>query len=215
MESLYENNIFLLKREYDFKIDSKQKSLDYLKNLVLAGQVSHSGDKDIQININGSSSSNSNLSFVKSSSNNITIQNKKLVCIQCNLNSVSENDKCGLCNNLICKSCSQSCTNTLYDHMNNNFCAKCFAQCVLCQLVKQCKACIKKCFSKNCQNTLCQSCVDKNKHQLRTDAINCSFYRCDSCQTDGNCIMTTLYCGPCDKRFCKNCFYDKHLAHKK
>jgi hypothetical protein len=176
-----------------------------MKNLVLAGQTKTSGDKDLQnknINLNN---------LVRAPSNNLI----KLVCFQCNQNSLTENDKCGICNSLICKNCSQSCTNTTYDHMNNNFCAKCFAQCILCQQVKQCKSCIKKCFSKNCQNTLCQPCVDKNKHQLRTDAINCSFYRCDSCQTDGNCIMTTLYCGPCDKRFCRNCYYGKHLLHKK
>lgn len=144
-----------------------------------------------------------------------TVKNMILNCSQCNSWSISDSDRCGQCNNLLCNKCSQVCLNTSYDHRNNYFCSKCFPQCVMCEKVKQCVNCIKRCFSKNCTNTLCQPCLDKNKHQLRSENVNCNFFRCENCQTDGNCIMTTVYCSPCDKRICRKCFYAKHFDHKR
>lgn len=122
-------------------------------------------------------------------------------------------NKCGNCSVTICKNCSKQCTNKNYNHINNNYCGDCFAQCSLCMETKQCRSCTKKCFCKNCSNLLCNSCFDKNKHQLRPETTNCKFYKCDNCQTDANCIMTTVYCAKCDRRVCVNCFHKDHKTH--
>ena len=122
---------------------------------------------------------------------------------------------CGDCALYLCKNCSKQCQNKNYSHVNINFCNLCFAVCSLCREMKQCRMCTKKCFYKNCSNLICNTCYDRNKHQLRPENTNCKFYKCDGCQTDANCIMTTVYCQKCDRRVCTNCFHNDHKAHNK
>ena len=122
-------------------------------------------------------------------------------------------NKCGFCSAALCRNCGTQCPNQTFDHTINNYCKECFVQCSLCLEYKQCKSCIKKCFYKSCNNLLCNKCYDRNKHQLRPANTICRFYKCDGCQTDSNCILTTIYCAKCDRRICKTCFHSSHRGH--
>lgn len=136
------------------------------------------------------------------------------LCTHCNIELTDTfQNKCNSCSKTLCKQCSMQCGNKHYNHPNNYFCKDCFATCCLCLESKQCKICIKKCFFKACDNLLCNTCYEKNKHQLRPENTNCKFYKCDSCNTDANCILTTVYCPKCDRRVCKNCFHKDHKIH--
>lgn len=122
-------------------------------------------------------------------------------------------NKCGSCNAPLCKQCSLQCINKNFDHPVNNFCKDCFSKCELCLESKQCNNCSKKCFHKLCDNYFCNNCFDKNKHQMRPENSNCRFYKCDSCLTDANCILITIYCPKCDRRVCRNCYHKDHKTH--
>jgi len=127
-------------------------------------------------------------------------------------NNVDQN--CGSCNKSICQNCSFLCDNDKAMHLKNFFCKNCYSiTCTLCELKSFCNLCMTKCFCKTCNNIFCSSCIKKNCHQIRTDTVNCKFYSCDSCKTNNNCILTTYFCGFCDKRVCKACYMSNHKAH--
>lgn len=193
--------MYLLKSEFELKIASKQKNLEYLRNLLI-----HSMETQNTAGIQANANSLDNASSMRISLN----------CKIC-ASEIPETlyNRCGSCSMGICKKCSKSCLNKQFDHPNSTLCPDCVVSCVLCKDSKHCKTCIKKCFYKNCNNFLCFTCYDKNKHQLRPENTNCKFYKCDNCSTDANCIMTTVYCGTCDKRVCKNCFHNVHRLHMK
>jgi hypothetical protein len=193
--------LYLLKSEFELKIASKQKNLEYLRNLLI-----QSIDNQLPTTTEANANPVENISRMKTSLN----------CKICTAEVPdSINTRCGFCSFAICKKCSKTCLNKSFDHPNNTYCPDCIVSCVLCKDSKQCKTCIKKCFHKNCNNYLCSTCFDKNKHQLRPENTNCKFYKCDNCSTDANCIMSTVYCGACDKRVCKNCFHSVHRLHIK
>ena len=122
-------------------------------------------------------------------------------------------NNCGFCSSELCRSCSTQCPNKNFDHPINIFCKECITKCSLCLASKNCIICIKKCFSKSCNNVLCNSCYDRNKHQVRAINTVCKFYKCDGCKTEANCILTTIYCAKCDRRVCKECYQKSHKDH--
>jgi hypothetical protein len=135
-------------------------------------------------------------------------------CKECHTDTnLTSSASCGSCLSKLCKNCLVTCPNKNFDHQGKLYCKSCFISCTLCLETRQCKDCIKKCFFKNCSNYFCNFCFEKNKHQVRPENTNCRFYKCESCQTDSNCILATVYCGKCDKRVCKNCFQKDHKAH--
>jgi hypothetical protein len=185
------------------KISSKQQNLDYLRNLLMQSSVT---TEEVKVNQANPSP------FEISATMNIGLQ-----CKVCTLEiEDSIYNRCAFCSLAICHECAQQCLNKSYDHPRNSYCPDCIISCLLCKNDKLCRTCVRKCFFKGCDNYLCTACYDKNKHQLRPESTNCKFFKCDNCQTDGNCIMTTVYCGgSCDKRVCRNCFQAKHREHIK
>lgn len=169
------------------KIFIKEENLKYLKNMYINGQST------------GAQLNPDPVSY--------------LYCIDCKT-SLKKETKCNHCQQLLCQNCSKQCPNKSYNHTNNYYCKSCVTiSCILCRLPKNCKTCVQKCFYSGCEHKFCSQCYDKNKHQIRTANTNCQFYKCDNCNTDTNCILTTIYCSKCDRRICNNCFYEKH-QHK-
>lgn len=135
-------------------------------------------------------------------------------CFNCN--EINDTIICFSCKNKVCRACTGICkSKKSSEHLNQNqiFCKDCIKLCFLCGKNSQCLDCSKKCFSKECKNYYCSICIDKNKHQQRTENTNCRFYKCESCNTDSNCIMSTIYCSLCDRRICRNCLSREHINH--
>lgn len=77
-----------------------------------------------------------------------------------------------------------------------------------------CLSCSHKCFFKECKNYFCNTCFEKNKHQMRKETLDCKLTRCKECMSVGFCLMTTKECDSCEKRICKECFFHNHIHHK-
>jgi hypothetical protein len=217
MEGIYQIKRNILKKDFDLKIQCKEQNLDYIRNILLSSSLTGGYTKTNLNNINNANVNVLNNNISKGSPNLLVPVIKEnaneLKCKQCNTE-VTETQRCASCQDFICKSCIKNCNNTQTPHTVNGFCPTClYVKCVLCREAKNCKICIKKCFHMNCPNTFCNACYDKNKHQVRPENTNCRFYKCDSCQTDTNCIMTTIYCAKCDRRICKDCYFNHHLGH--
>jgi len=133
------------------------------------------------------------------------------LCVKCGCK--GEVSNCHKCSMIVCNKCSDICNNRKSNHVNKRFCNSCITICSLCDLNKNCNDCIKKCFSKYCDNLFCNICFDKNKHQVRKEESKCKFYRCENCNVDSNCIIRTLYCASCDKRACYKCLKKDHSGH--
>jgi len=208
---VYEKNKTSLESEYQYKISSKLQTLELLRKLILQGEANKIQEIESAENTENHAA-NANNDLIIQNSSNIS-QNNSVLCQLCNSDVEINSNKCGNCGSVLCKKCSQQCPNKNFSHIYNAICAKCLIPCSICKVVNQCRACTKKCFYKMCQNNLCNLCFDKNKHQVRPEHTNCKFYKCDSCQTDANCIMTTVYCLSCDRRVCVACFVKSHKAH--
>jgi hypothetical protein len=201
MENIYKIKQNILKSDFDLKIQYKEQHLDYLRNILLSTTKTLNAEPILI-------PQRDSIKVI----NNEPISNKTQ-CKECKQQS-SDLTNCGHCQTPLCKSCLKFCNNTQNQHPTNGYCSDCIhVKCVLCREAKNCKACVRKCFHINCMNFFCNTCYEKNKHQVRPENTNCRFYKCDSCQTDTNCIMTTVYCAKCDKRVCKECFFNSHLAH--
>lgn len=118
--------------------------------------------------------------------------------------------KCSTCQKDCCSKCKLVCNinNCSKEKIEN--CSICKVKCDFCGLQNICKRCSKKCTYKNCKNFFCNSCFSYNKHQVRDESTNCSFYNCESCKKPLGCIFTSIYCQKCDKRICSIC----HKEHK-
>jgi hypothetical protein len=181
-----ENKNKLLKKELSLKIRSKEDNIESMRNIFLT-RVNNNPDATPIL--------------------------PQFSCIDCK-KPISVISHCGYCTSVLCQDCGSPCPNKKDKHENNFYCKACVTiTCVLCRIPKCCKFCVKKCFYKECDQVFCDNCYEKNKHQTRNETTNCRFYKCDSCNTDTNCILTTIYCTPCDKRICKNCYFNKH-QHK-
>jgi hypothetical protein len=215
MEGLYQLKRSIFRKDFDLKIQNKEQTLEYLKSLILSSTLKPDNGSTNNILKKSTSSLNNNTNLLTKSTSSEIAQpdNRVSICKQCGT-SVLQTQRCGFCHDFLCKNCTKACTNIQSQHNSNGYCQSCVTiQCILCQEAKHCKACVKHCFYVNCSNAFCSACYDKNKHQIRPDNTNCRFYKCDSCNTDTNCIMTTIYCAKCDKRICKDCYFKIHLAH--
>lgn len=105
------------------------------------------------------------------------------------------------------------CENLTKCHFKGPFCGHCIQQCKLCGLSSNCKDCLNKCYYKNCQNYLCNKCMNMNLHQKRSENTDCRFFTCEGCKANLNCIMTTAYCTKCEKRICAKCYQGAHKTH--
>jgi len=160
--------------------------------------------------LNGKSKNNININNINTSNENI-IKSQNSNCSKCGKkDDITICDNCGI---RICERCADKCTNKKSNHVNKKFCSSCLNICSLCDMNKNCKDCIKNCFSKLCNNLFCVVCFDKNKHQIRKEDSKCRFYRCEACNVDSNCIIQTLYCATCDKRVCYKCLKKDHTGH--
>ena len=180
----------------NFKIDENIEN----SKTKINSEISSSIDMEIKINL-----------INENKPNPLGRMNTLLICENCGRN--TKINSCHSCNIKVCENCLLNCKNKNADHQKNIYCKDCVKTCTLCAINIQCVPCMKKCFYKECKNFYCSTCYDKNKHQMRPETTNCRFYKCDSCNTDGSCIMSTIYCSKCDRRVCKNCLQKDHITH--
>lgn len=109
---------------------------------------------------------------------------------------------CLLCRDKFClDKCIKQCKNI---NCNKYLCLRDAVDCKLCRKVNYCEDCLKKCFYQGCSNKFCPECYKKNEHQTRNSNINCKFFTCENDQ-ESDCLMTSLFCGKCEKRLCNRC----------
>lgn len=202
---LYEKKTSIIKKEYELRIASRKQELEYLRNLLAQILVSSGPQKQIDQRPVNSDSSMGNKHII------LVVT---MACKGCNVECADNPQlKCISCTQPLCNNCSKRCPNKNFSHPVNNYCQDCMAQCSVCLQTRQCKSCVKKCFSSNCNNIFCNQCFERNKHQVRAEGTNCKFYKCDGCQIETNCIMSTVFCGKCNKRVCNRCFQTQHSMH--
>lgn len=86
--------------------------------------------------------------------------------------------------------------------------------CFVCKAIPNTKSTLKKCYSNNCQNHFCNDCYYKNEYQIRETKCDCKYFTCETCDSGKKqCIMSTVYCSKCNKRYCHECFRTKHHMH--
>ncbi len=137
-------------------------------------------------------------------------------CIICKNNDQSvKKFYCKKCRNLFCENkCIIRCK-ALNCQSDEFICPVENAKCSLCQKMKNCDKCKKKCFYQGCKNLFCQDCYKKNEHQARGSSVSCKFFTCERDQRS-DCLMTSLYCNKCEKRLCSYCLKnDDHVDHFK
>jgi hypothetical protein len=94
---------------------------------------------------------------------------------------------------------------------NNTENIECY--CKICNKMQNSKIKLQKCYSAACKNVFCQDCFSRNHYQTRAASCSCTYFDCDFCGKKKICIMSTIFCGPCDKRACSNCYYQQHVEH--
>ena len=53
----------------------------------------------------------------------------------------------------------------------------------------------------------CPDCYKKNSHQQRNGVNPCNFFTCDV-HKEKCCLMTTIFCGKCERRLCNTCIFN-------
>lgn len=131
-------------------------------------------------------------------------------CYICNKHIDNSNiNKCEKCQGSVCDSCMFFCKNSEISH-KIVYCKNCFSKCSLCGEDENCIKCLKYCKGRKCSTVVCLACFKPNKHLYFE---NCNSIDCDECNNKSLCILTTLYCSNCYKRYCFGCYIKAH-QHK-
>lgn len=116
--------------------------------------------------------------------------------------------QCHDCKKRFCAGvCAKICSSSNCSKKNVYICPECTVKCGLCRKNKYCSDCKNKCFYSECKNKFCPDCYKKNSHQQRNGVNPCNFFTCDV-HKEKCCLMTTIFCGKCERRLCNTCIFN-------
>lgn len=130
-------------------------------------------------------------------------------CSTCKNDDVKQKKhQCHECKKRFCAGiCAKICSSSNCSKKNVYICPECTEKCGLCRMNKFCSDCKTKCFYSECKNKFCPDCYKKNAHQQRGGANPCNFFTCDV-HKEKCCLMTTIFCGKCERRLCNTCIFN-------